>query len=78
MAKSIGRVAVIGPFADSPVDQMGTWVLDGRAEDVRTPLAALRQALGEARVVWAPGLKNSRDSARDGFAAVVEILADSC
>jgi hypothetical protein len=57
---------------------MGTWVLDGRAEDVRTPLAALRQALGEARVVWAPGLKNSRDSGRDGFAAVVEILADSC
>ncbi len=72
LAKSIKRIAVIGPLADSPVDQMGTWVLDGRREDVRTPLAAFRQALGEARVAWAPGLKNSRDESRDGFAAALE------
>ena len=29
LAKSVGKVAVIGPLADSPVDQMGTWALDG-------------------------------------------------
>ena len=68
IAKSVGRIAVIGPLADSPVDQMGTWVMDGRAEDVRTPLAALRQALGKERVAYAPALKNSRDMSRDGFA----------
>ncbi|HYK89892.1 MAG TPA: glycoside hydrolase family 3 N-terminal domain-containing protein [Acidobacteriota bacterium] len=72
LAKSIGRIAVIGPLADSPVDQMGTWVLDGRREDVRTPLAAFRQVLGEAHVAWAAGLKNSRDSSPDGFAAALE------
>jgi beta-glucosidase len=77
LAKSIGKVAVIGPLADSPIDQMGTWVLDGRAEDVRTPLAALRQALGESRVAWARGLKNSRDAARDGFAAASEAARNS-
>ena len=56
---------------------MGTWVLDGRAEEVRTPLAALRQALGESRVAWAPGLKNSRDTARDGFAAASDAARNS-
>ena len=49
LSKSSGKVAVIGPLADSPVDQMGTWVMDGRADDVQTPLAALREKLGSQR-----------------------------
>ena len=77
LAKSVSRVAVIGPLADSPVDQMGTWVLDGKAEEVGTPLAALRQTLGEARVAWAPGLKNSRDTTRNGFSAALEAARKS-
>jgi beta-glucosidase len=72
LAKSIGRIAVIGPLADSPTDQMGTWVLNGDAGAVRTPLNELRRMLGEARVVWAPGLKNCRDTSRDGFAAAFD------
>ena len=67
LSKSNGNIAVIGPLADSPVDQMGTWAMDGRASDVQTPLAALREKLGSARVLYSPGLKNSRDLARDGF-----------
>ena len=39
--------AVIGPFAEAPRDQLGCWTLDGRAEDSVTPLAALRDALGD-------------------------------
>jgi beta-glucosidase len=39
---------------------------------VRTPLLAIRQALGEERVVRAPGLKTSRDRSRDGFGAALE------
>jgi len=72
LASTIGSVAVIGPLADSPVDQMGTWVTDGRAEDVTTPLAALRQILGQQRVHYAPGLQNSRDTSRAGFSAARE------
>ena len=64
-------VAIIGPLADSPVDQMGTWSMDGRAADVQTPLAAFRKLLGSGRVLYAPGLRNSRDLGRDGFAAAV-------
>ena len=71
LSPSVRSVAVIGPLADSPVDQMGTWVMDGRAEDVLTPLAALRRMLGDARVQYARGLKNSRDTSRAGFAEAV-------
>jgi len=72
LAKSIGKVAVIGPLADSPVDQMGTWVLAGDVKAVRTPLNEIRRMLGEARVAWAPGLKNSRDTSHEGFAAALD------
>jgi len=72
LKKEIGKVAVIGPLANSPVDQMGSWVMDGQAPEVRTPLAALRERLGEFRVVWATGLKTSRDTSHDGFAEAVE------
>jgi beta-glucosidase len=68
LSKSIGKIAVIGPLADSPADQMGTWVMDGRNEDVDTPLAALRRELGNDRILFAAGLKNSRDMSRNGFA----------
>ncbi|HEV2202000.1 MAG TPA: beta-glucosidase BglX [Bryobacteraceae bacterium] len=71
LAKSVGRIAVIGPLADSAVDQMGTWAMDGRAEDVETPLAALRREFGN-RIAYSPGLKNSRDSNRDGFRDALE------
>lgn len=72
LAKSVDKVAVIGPLADSPTDQMGTWAMEADRSAVRTPLAAMRQALGENRVLPAAGLKNSLDTSRAGFAAAVE------
>jgi beta-glucosidase len=71
LAKSIGKIAVIGPLADSPVDQEGSWVMDGNPADVRTPLAALKGMLGASRVAYVQGLKNSRDTSRAGFAAAL-------
>lgn len=72
LAKNISKLAVIGPLADSPADQMGCWVFDGKNEDVRTPLAALRAMLGSERVAYAPGLKKARDTGHEGFAAALE------
>jgi beta-glucosidase len=66
------KIAVIGPLANSPVDQMGTWVMDGRPEDVQTPLKSLRDELGEARILYSRGLKNSRDTTHEGFADAIE------
>jgi beta-glucosidase len=70
LARSIGKVAVIGPLSDSALDQIGTWATSD-PKTVRTPLGALRQALGENRVLFAPGLTNSHDNSHDGFAAAV-------
>ena len=72
LGESVRSVAIIGPLADSPLDLMGSWAMDGRVEDVVTPLTALRQALGDARVLYAPGLKNSRSTDRTGFGAALE------
>jgi beta-glucosidase len=72
LSKSIARVAVIGPLADSPVDQMGCWTRDGQPGDVRTPLAAIRGMLAPGRITYAPALKDSRDGSRAGFAPAVE------
>jgi beta-glucosidase len=70
LSGGLGKVAVIGALADSPEDQAGTWALSG-VETIRTPLASLRQRLGEDRVLWAQGLKNSSDTSRDGFPAAI-------
>jgi beta-glucosidase len=61
------KVAVIGPLADSPRDQMGCWTMDGKPEDSVTPLAAIKSLLGDGNVFFAPGLKTSRDMSTDGF-----------
>jgi beta-glucosidase len=70
LAKSIGKIAVIGPLADAPRDQLGAWAADHHSPS-RTPLAAFRETLGEKRVAYAPGLKASDDESRDGFAAAL-------
>jgi beta-glucosidase len=74
------KLAVIGPLADSPVDQMGCWTFDGKADDVVTPLAALRRLCGPALVRHAPGLTAARSSGNEGFSAAVEaaLASDVC
>lgn len=47
LAPEVGRIAVIGPLADARRDLLGTWVLQGRAEDAETILEAIQSALGD-------------------------------
>jgi beta-glucosidase len=70
--ESFRNVAIIGPLANSPADQVGTWSMDARVDRVQTPVAALRSLLGDARVLYAPGLRNSRDRSHDGFPAAID------
>jgi beta-glucosidase len=77
LSKKIGKLAVVGPLANSQTDQMGTWAMDGVAENVRTPLAALRQMLGSDRVTYAPALSNSRDLSTAQFAAALRVARQS-
>lgn len=70
-AEKISSVAVIGPLADAPRDQLGTWCFDGRAENSVTPLKAVRDLLGDKKVNYVPGLKYSRDNSEVQFNAAV-------
>ncbi len=70
-ADKISSVAVIGPLADAPRDQLGTWCFDGRGENSVTPLKAVRDLMGEKRVNYVQALPYSRDRNKAGFAAAV-------
>ena len=73
----ISSVAVIGPLADAPREQLGTWCFDGRGENSVTPLQAVREVLGEKRVNYVSGLKYSRDINKSQFNAAIAAAAKS-
>ncbi len=77
LSSNMKSVAVIGPLADAPHDQMGTWVFDGKKENTVTPLVALRQKLGEQRVNFAKGLAVSRTRTTEGFAEAIQAARKS-
>jgi beta-glucosidase len=69
-ASQLGSIAVVGPLADAPHEQMGTWVFDGQSGDSVTPLQALRQQFsGKIDVHYAPGLETSRSRSNAMFEA---------
>lgn len=41
-----GSVAVLGPLADEPREQLGTWIFDGDPGSAITPLNAIRELVG--------------------------------
>lgn len=75
--ESIRKLAVIGPMADEPGEQMGTWVFDGEAERSVTPLEAITSLLdGQAETCFDPALNSSRSRDCSRFPAVTELAAD--
>jgi beta-glucosidase len=77
LSQKIRSVAVLGPLADSPRDQLGTWVFDGKAENSVTPLAAIRELLGPDKVNFVKGLQYSRDKNSGEFAKAVALAKQS-
>jgi beta-glucosidase len=69
--KSNQKIAVIGPLADAPREQLGTWIFDGNKEDSQTPLKALQNSFGTNNIHYASGLSHSRALSEEGFAAAV-------
>lgn len=58
----IHTIAVVGPLADAPHDQMGTWVFDGEKAHTQTVLTALKGMYGDkVQFIYEPGLGYSRD-----------------
>lgn len=75
--KGVKKIAVVGPMADAPHDQCGTWAPDIRRERSVTPLAALRKLYGDRNVLYAPGLRYTRDRSCEGIAAAVKAAGDA-
>lgn len=72
LGEMVRTVAVVGPMADAPHDQMGTWVFDGEKEHTQTPLKALREMYGDkVQIIYEPGLAYSRDKQTSGIAKAV-------
>lgn len=68
----IKTLAVIGPMADAPYEQMGTWVFDGEKEHTQTPLTAIKEKYGnKVKVIFEKGLDYSRDKNTAGIARAV-------
>jgi len=70
---SVKTVAIVGPMADAPYEQMGTWVFDGDKTHTETPLKAIQELVGNrVRIIYEPGLAYSREKSEVGVAKAVE------
>ncbi len=78
ISDEVKSLAIIGPLADAPHDQMGTWAFDGQKADSQTPLKAFQQmGSKDLEINYAPGLKISRTKDHDGFGAAIEAAEKS-
>lgn len=77
LSASIRSVAVVGPLANAPHDQLGTWIFDGNKENSITPLHSIRNFLGQDKVNFAEGMKISRTLTREGFPDAIKAANSS-
>lgn len=71
--EALGSLAVIGPLADDPYEQLGTWIFDGDPAISQTPLKAIRQLLGDrVSVEYVRAMETSRSRSTAGFDEAVQ------
>lgn len=76
ISSKVSKVALIGPLANAPHEQLGTWVFDGEKEHSITPLTSLKKSLDD-RLTYAPGLSYSRDQSEEGFKQAIKAAKQS-
>lgn len=78
LSTSIKNLAVIGPLADAPKEQLGTWTVDGKPENTITPLVALKNELGESvKINYCKGLPSARSRSTEYFEKSKEMVEKS-
>ena len=78
LPKSLKSLALVGPLADAPADQLGCWAFDSRVEDSVTVLRAIRERVdGSVQVNYAAGLTECRSLETSGFQAAIEAAEQS-
>lgn len=79
LASSARRIAVIGALAEDANSSLGSWRAQGKVEDVRPLIPALREALPQATLTYAQGYRSEAaqaiavTAAGEGAQAVHEI-----
>lgn len=69
---SVKTIAVVGPMADAPYEQMGTWAFDGEKAKTQTPLMALKQFYGDkVQIIYEPALAYTRDKNTENISKAV-------
>lgn len=79
LSDHVKTVAIVGPMADAPYEQLGTWVFDGEKVQTQTPLKAIREMYGDkVQIIYEQGLAYSRDKYTEGVvkAAAAVAMAD--
>ena len=70
--EQVRSVAILGPLANTPAEQLGTWIFDGDPGLSVTPVDAIRSLVGDrVEVHHVPALAYSRDKSHDGFEAAL-------
>lgn len=74
VSNRIKTIAIIGPMADAPYEQLGTWIFDGEKEHTQTPLKAIKELYGDkVNVLFEPALNFSRDNNVNGIKRAVKM-----
>ena len=74
----LASIAVIGPLAEAPYEQLGTWIFDGDPELSVTPLTAIRDLVGDdLDVRYLRTMATSRSRASESFDEAVELARGS-
>lgn len=74
VSNRVKTIAIIGPMADAPYEQLGTWIFDGEKEHTQTPLKAIKELYGDkVNVLFEPALNFSRDNNVNGIKRAVKM-----
>jgi beta-glucosidase len=77
-ALDLNSIAVIGPMADAPYEQLGTWIFDGDTALSRTPLQAMRDFVGDTvEIRHVAAMETTRSKSTESFSEAVDIAAKS-
>ena len=75
-ADTLQSVAIIGPLADDPYEQLGTWIFDGDSQHSQTCLTAIEQELsGKASTHHVKAMETSRSYDQADFKQAVNAAA---
>jgi beta-glucosidase len=74
----VDSIAVVGPLADAPYEQLGTWVFDGDPDLSITGLAGIRNLVGDSvDIRYVRAMETSRSRSTDTFSEAVEVAQGS-